>query len=167
VLIRRRFKFLVHFKTSQNGFTLRTLAGAVLHEMRCSDAWHRCTRQTWTWEAAERSARGSPEATMSGFYKRLLRPSEEGAQSVTGDMSNPVSKKIVEVGISNSISTQSGGSKCGPDAANEKTRIARASSFSTRHFPSLESRLITASLVALSTNLQLADRKLERRIEAW
>ncbi len=95
---------------------------------------------------------GSPKATMSGFLQTL---SEEGAQSVAGYMSNPVSKKFVEVGINNSTPTQS-------RVLTLPTRgLPRASSYSTKHSPSLERRQIAASLVALSTNLLLADRKLE------
>ncbi len=48
--------------------------------------------------------------------KTMKKSFEEGAQSVAGDVSNPVSKEFVEVGISNSTST----SKWGPDAANER-----------------------------------------------
>ncbi len=37
--------------------------------------------------------------TRGNNVKLLQTPSEEGAQSVAGDMSNPVSKKFVEVGL--------------------------------------------------------------------
>ncbi len=53
-----------------------------------------------TWEALG--------VTRGNNVRLLQTPSEEGAQSVTGDMSNPVSKNFVGVGISNSTSTQSG-----------------------------------------------------------
>ncbi len=37
--------------------------------------------------------------TRGNNVKLLQTPSEEGAQSVAGDASNPVSKKFVEVGL--------------------------------------------------------------------
>ena len=63
--------------------------------------------------------------------------------------------------ISNSTSTQSG-------VLRLPTRgLPRASSSPTRHSPSLESWLIAANLVALSTNLRLAERKLERTFRPY
>jgi len=63
--------------------------------------------------------------------------------------------------ISNSTSTQSG-------VLRLPTRgLPRASSSSTRHSSSLESSPIAANLVALSTNLRLAERKLERTFRPY